>query len=70
MPSPRFSEGDRVRVVHLDDEWVDADRWVLGEIGTVDGWHPKLAEWMVWIHTPGEPEATLWMFGDHEIASV
>jgi hypothetical protein len=63
----RFSEGNRVRVVRLDAEWSDADRWVLSELGTVDGWHPQLSEWMVWIQTPGEPEPTLWMFGDDEL---
>ena len=67
MANVRFSEGDRVRVVLLDAKWVEADRWVLGQVGTVDCWHPQMAEWMVWIQTPGEPEPTLWMFDDTEL---
>jgi len=67
MGNIRFGEGDRVRVVQLDPQWKEADRWVLGEVGTIDYWHPQFEEWMVWIQTPGEPEPTLWMFGEDEL---
>ena len=67
MAKVLFSKGDRVRVTRLHACWDDSDRWVEGQIGKIDEWHPQLKEWLVWIEMPLEHESRLWRLADDEL---